>query len=216
MILDGTWTPHEATRVLAWVHPDTTVWSHSSIYNRQCRALAGPRTLPTSNLKEIHSVVPQITHVDGHDIHIMCSFYALPVSYSQIQSRCKFTLLFYCFVKFCWILPTNSLKIPVTMRTGLVWKLTLYFLFSRHLAQEADVSYFGSSMAVINGEDGTWILPETRNTIDLFKLRNNTDNASAVTCKRHIQIYSWCARVVRLLIIFFILISNQNNTNPIS
>ena len=162
-------------------------------------ALTGPRSLPTTNLIEIHSVVPQITHVDGFDIHIMCSFYALHVSYSQIQSRCKFTLLFYCFQKFCWILPKNSLRIPVTMRTGLVWQLTLYFLFSRHLAQEADVSYFGSSMAVINGEDGTWILPETRNTIDLFKLRNSTDNASAVTCKRHIQIYSWCARVVRLL-----------------
>jgi hypothetical protein len=51
--------------------------------------------------------------------------------------------------------------------------------------QEADVSYFGSSMAVINGEDGTWILPETRNTTDLFRLRNNTDNASELTCKKH-------------------------------
>lgn len=49
------------------------------------------------------------------------------------------------------------------------------------LAQEADVSYYGSSMAVINGEDGTWILPETRNTSDLFKLRNNTDNATTLT-----------------------------------
>jgi hypothetical protein len=66
----------------------------------------------------------------------------------------------------------------------------MYFLFSRHLAQEADVSYYGSSMAVINGEDGTWILPETRNTSDLFRLRNNTANDSAMTCKKHIQIYS--------------------------
>lgn len=183
MILDGTWTPHEATRVLTWVHPDTTVWSHSSIQSRQC-----PRTLPTSDL--IHSVIPQITHVDGHDIHIMCSFYALPVSYPHIQSRRKFTLFFYCFQKFCSILPTNSLRIRVTMRTGLVWQIILYFLFSRHLAQEADVSHFGSSMAVINGEDGTWILPETRNAFDLFKLRNSTANDSALTCKKHIQIYS--------------------------
>ena len=73
------------------------------------------------------------------------------------------------------------------MRTGRLSQIILYFLFSRHLAQEADVSYYGSSMAVINGEGGTWILPETRNTSDLFKLRNDTDNASALTCKKHIH-----------------------------
>lgn len=57
-----------------------------------------------------------------------------------------------------------------------------------HLAQEADVSHFGSSMAVINGEDATWILPETRNASDLFKLRNNTTNVSALTWPRSLNL----------------------------
>jgi len=57
-----------------------------------------------------------------------------------------------------------------------------------HLAQEADVSYYGSSMAVINGEDGTWILPETRNTSDLFRLRNNAANDSAMTWPRSLNL----------------------------
>jgi len=57
-----------------------------------------------------------------------------------------------------------------------------------HLAQEADVSHFGSSMAVINGEDGTWILPETRNAFDLFKLRNSTANDSALTWPRSLNL----------------------------
>jgi hypothetical protein len=60
-------------------------------------------------------------------------------------------------------------------------------LISRYLAQEADVSYYGSSMAVINGEDGSWILRETHNASDLFKLRNNTDNSSAVACKKYAE-----------------------------
>lgn len=57
-----------------------------------------------------------------------------------------------------------------------------------HLAQEADVSHFGSSMAVINGEDATWILPETRNASDLFRLRNNTSNTSALTWPRSLNL----------------------------
>jgi len=57
-----------------------------------------------------------------------------------------------------------------------------------HLAQEADVSRFGSSMAVINGEDGNWILPETRNASDLFKLRISTANDSAMTWPRRLNL----------------------------
>lgn len=57
-----------------------------------------------------------------------------------------------------------------------------------HLAREADVSYYGSSMAVINGEDGTWILPETHNTSSLFKLRNNTGNSSELTWPRNLNL----------------------------
>lgn len=57
-----------------------------------------------------------------------------------------------------------------------------------YLAQEADVSYYGSSMAVMNGEDGTWILRETHNAADLFKLGNNTDNSSDVTWPRSLDL----------------------------
>lgn len=64
---------------------------------------------------------------------------------------------------------------------------------SRYLAQEADVSHYGSSMAVMNGEDGSWILRETHNASDLFKLRNNTDNSSDVTCKKHRQAWNYQA-----------------------
>lgn len=60
----------------------------------------------------------------------------------------------------------------------------------RYLAQEADVSYYGSSMAVMNGQDGSWILRETNNASDLFRLRNNTDNFSDVTCKKHRQVWN--------------------------
>jgi hypothetical protein len=75
---------------------------------------------------------------------------------------------------------------------------TIAVRLSRYLTQEADVSYYGSSMAVMNGEDGTWILRETHNASDLFKLRNNTDNSSAVTCKKHRQ--AWTCKPVYLKI----------------
>ncbi|PNF34286.1 hypothetical protein B7P43_G16547 [Cryptotermes secundus] len=57
-----------------------------------------------------------------------------------------------------------------------------------YLAQEADVSYYGSSMAVMNGEDATWILRETHNASDLFSLRNNTENSSDVTWPRSLNL----------------------------
>ncbi|KAJ9587895.1 hypothetical protein L9F63_018676, partial [Diploptera punctata] len=47
------------------------------------------------------------------------------------------------------------------------------------LAEDSDVCYYGSSLAIMNGEDASWILRETRSAFELFKLHNKTDNSSS-------------------------------------
>ncbi|PSN55359.1 hypothetical protein C0J52_01817, partial [Blattella germanica] len=56
------------------------------------------------------------------------------------------------------------------------------------IAEHNDVSHFGSSIAVMNGEDGSWILEESHSITSLFKIaENTTDNSSTVTWPTNVR-----------------------------
>ncbi|XP_069678590.1 uncharacterized protein [Periplaneta americana] len=79
------------------------------------------------------------------------------------------------------VTPTSHPRVHLNVIVDGTWTQDEAMRVLAYLAEKADVCHYGSSMAVINGEDGSWITRQTFQAFDLFKLRNDTDNSTTVT-----------------------------------